>query len=122
MELERAASAAPSCSAAWLRGCRHIISVAPLLPEVCDGGESLESRDKEALSPGHCEQCVGGCWGHRRDKRPACVCVCVCERTSHSGLDLPQPYRLRDGQEKEQTGTDGQKLGCGGGPVFTGAE
>lgn len=71
-------------------GRRHIIIVV-LPPEVCDGGESLEGADKDALSPGHCDQCVGGRWGHGRDKSPAC-CACMLVRASRSGLDLPQAF------------------------------
>lgn len=79
----------------------------------------MESRDKEALSLEHCEQCVGRRWGHRGDKRPAC-CACMFVRASRSGLELPRASSLTDGQGKEQTGTDSQKLGCQGGPALTG--
>lgn len=53
-------------------------------PKICEGDESLESKDKDVLSPQHYEQCVGG-WGAKLGtKGPVVVCIDSVLRASHS--------------------------------------
>lgn len=63
--------------------------------KICDWDESLESKDKDALSPGHYEHCVGG-WEQSRGQKAWLLCMDSELRASRLALHLAESSQARE--------------------------